>query len=362
MDFHELGKSIAELISLSPSFQGQNIFVDIIINPLAGGLRKRRFVRREYALLTERNVQQRRSREGKSVHTVPFNLYITEYAGHAHRITKMLIAKVRGEERYIRHIIITAGGDGTAIEVCSALVEADEVERDRFILFRLPFGTGNDGLDAESPEEAWELLAGETEERKIGYISVHPKNHPPVYAFNIASIGLDGYVTELANRLKRFVPVSFYSLMVNVAALFYDRSVDSLMMELAVRDSEDGWNNSEEYLLLAFGVTGHRSYGGKKRILPTDENVCVVKPMSLFKKFAIKDKFYTGEHVTFKEAKLFHARQLIITCFGSIPMQCDGEVYRLSPDNFPLVMNVEPPLLSVLCKKESRYSASPQKS
>ncbi len=353
MDFHGLGKSIAELVSTSPSLQGNNFVVDIIINPIAGGLRKRRSVKREYSLLTERNEKRRHSGEGQSIHLFPYTLYITEYAGHAHRITNQLIEKVREEGLQTRNLIITAGGDGTAIEVCSALVEVEEGVRDRFILLRLPFGTGNDGLDAESPDEAWELLSGETEERRIGYITVQPNNHPPVYAFNIASIGLDGYVTELANRLKRFVPVSFYSLMVNVAALFYDRSVESLVMELEVRDHEKQWNSSEEYLLLAFGVTGNRSYGGKKRILPTDANVCVVKPMSLLKKFAIKDKFYTGEHVVFNEAKLFHACRLVIKCFASIPMQCDGEVYRLSPDNFPLTMKIEPPVLSVLSKKES---------
>jgi len=60
----------------------------------------------------------------------------------------------------------------------------------------------------------------------------------PLYSFNIASVGLDAFVADMTNRLKRILPGDSYRFWVDVATLFYDRVYDVIDMELtAWKDS-----------------------------------------------------------------------------------------------------------------------------
>lgn len=76
--------------------------------------------------------------------------------GHAVSITRALVAEAEGSEDF--YLIITAGGDGTSLEVLQTLCQAPEDFRSRCAVLRLPMGTGNDGADAWELEKALELL------------------------------------------------------------------------------------------------------------------------------------------------------------------------------------------------------------
>jgi hypothetical protein len=44
----------------------------------------------------------------------------------------------------------------------------------------------------------------------------------------------------------------------------------------------------QDMLLIAVGVSGHRTYGSNKPILPDDDDVCFVSEMPLLRKLALK--------------------------------------------------------------------------
>jgi diacylglycerol kinase family enzyme len=274
---------------------------------------------------------------------------MTEFAGHGRQIAGELLSDLSGDSTDRRRLIITAGGDGTSLEVCSTLVEADPTLLDRIRVFRLPFGTGNDGADAHTLSDSCEILLGPHGTSKAGAVRVKPRGMQPFYAFNIASIGLDAFVVDLTNRLKNVIPGDFYRHMVDVATVFYEPiyGIRPMRVELA---ADDGTRETleDDYLLFLAGVSGRRTYGGNKRILPGDENVCAVRTANLSRKLEIKGLFYTGEHRSLPEVDLRTARRAVVHYDGKIPLQVDGEAVWLRPENFPLSFEVIDPIIPIL--------------
>jgi diacylglycerol kinase family enzyme len=104
----------------------------------------------------------------------------------------------------------------------------------------------------------------------------------------------------------------------------------------------------EKILLLAMGVTGHRSYGSQKKILPDVRNVCVVRQMPLLRKIALKGLFTTGEHVNSPESTLYSARRVEFSGSHPILAQTDGETVLLQPDDFPATIEITGPVIPVI--------------
>jgi diacylglycerol kinase family enzyme len=346
MRLETYAEAIQELLCFSDTLNQSNLSIDCIINPVSGRLRGKVSFSRELHCISE--LIKEKKAAGSITQHFSFRWYLTEYSGHAGEITRHLIEEEEKEDEHHSRLIITAGGDGTASGVCQNLIASKPEVQEKITVFRLPLGTGNDGLDATTTEQAWKILLHNPKRRKLHHLSITPTGYHPLYSFNIASIGLDGYVTDLANKMKRIIPGSFYSAMVNVAALFYERSVEQKKMHLDAMYRGEQFSREEELLVVAFGVSGYRSYGGKKRILPGEENVLTVAPMNLFRKFVIKNKFYTGEHRELPEACLFSADEITIRYDGDMPFQYDGESLWFSRENFPLLMRREEPVIYVL--------------
>ncbi|MDR2634152.1 MAG: diacylglycerol kinase [Treponema sp.] len=268
----------------------------------------------------------------------------TEGPGHAGRVTRSLIAAVQGEipvssgQQAPLYLIITAGGDGTSREVLTALYALPLQFRSYFVVLRLPMGTGNDGADAWELDKALDLLLYPSRIEMAGALRLTTATGKgPFYAFNILSLGLDAFVTHMTNKMKRFFPGDSYKLWVDIASLLYDRLYRVGPME--IRASDEAGNTfiivRECILLLAMGVSGRRTYGSHKWILPDDRNVCAVKQMSLFRKLRLKGLFTTGKHIDKPEAILFTAHRVAVQ--GSYPLlaQMDGETVLLQPEDFP---------------------------
>jgi diacylglycerol kinase family enzyme len=355
--------------------------ISLIVNPFAGSLRRRSSVKKITRSLEEflEDVPKDSGAEGGEI-----TLHYTEYPGHAKEITKTILSGVKAKEETDsrRTLFISAGGDGTAQEISSVLAEeyrnrstaAKKNSKGTSAVFRMPMGTGNDGLDAASVESALTKLKGEVEIIWEDGLEIFPSNHQHLYSFNIASIGLDGWVVHLSNKMKRFFPGSFYTIMADVAALLYEKIVGVHPWEVLRRKLESGGlltgrddpkkqefadsvaTNSGAgmrgtYLLMAFGVSGYRTYGGNKMILPNANNVCLVKSMGMLKKIAIKNSFYTGDHTELPETVLFQADEIEIRYAGRIPLQYDGEVLWLEEQDFPLTMRRYQELLPILVSK-----------
>jgi diacylglycerol kinase family enzyme len=104
----------------------------------------------------------------------------------------------------------------------------------------------------------------------------------------------------------------------------------------------------ETALLLAVGVSGHRTYGSHKHILPDDRNVCVVRQMPLFRKLALKGLFTTGKHIDKPESILFSAGKVEFRGRERILAQMDGETVPLTPEDFPAAIELTQPVIPVL--------------
>jgi diacylglycerol kinase family enzyme len=360
----------------------------IIINPRAGGFTIRSRWKKHRAML-EASLQKvelvpARPDSGPSLtarqadqggHRGVYGLIPTTGPGHAGTITEALIDEIRsglvsgggGQKKPGKtapfHLIITAGGDGTSREVQEALFFAPALVRSNCVVLRLPMGTGNDGADGAELDRALELLLSPASIHWAGALRLTTAvpGKGPFLAFNILSIGLDAFVTHMTNKMKGRLPGDSYKLWVDIAALLYDKMYRVGPMDLRVFDREGRETLSfrEKILLLAVGESGRRTYGSRKKILPDDRNVCLMRQMPLWRKIALKDLFNSGAHVDKPEARLFNAGRVEFRGEYPILAQMDGETTLLGPEDFPGTIEVIEKVIPVL-KLKSRNFSSPE--
>jgi len=90
------------------------------------------------------------------------------------------------------------------------------------------------------------------------------------------------------------------------------------------------------FVLIAVGPTGHRTYGNGMRILPGNDNVCLVHRLSTVQIMKLKSRMYRGEHVSLPVVETFDSADITIRYNGRLPLQADGEPVWLEPEDFPL--------------------------
>ena len=277
---------------------------------------------------------------------------LTRGQGHVEQIIRDIVSALSVTiQDGTFHLIITAGGDGTSLEVLNVLYEASPELRSNFAVLRLPLGTGNDGADAWELDTALDLLLYPSRiELSRALRLTTATGQGPFYAFNILSIGLDAFVTHMTNRMKGNLPGDSYKLWVDIAALLYDRLYRVGPMTVRGFDNTGNLVQSfqEALLLLAVGVSGHRTYGSHKWILPDERNVCALKQMSLFRKLALKGLFNTGGHIDKPESILFNAHRVEFQGAYPILAQMDGETVVLQPEDFPGVIELSEPVIPLL--------------
>jgi diacylglycerol kinase family enzyme len=383
MRLDEFAVFMADICSHSSVAQGRPLRWTIIANPMAGGFTiSSRWKRHKQALTAAAGRAKARNpfrpesgpsgtaraaSGGKS----ETGLIVTGGPGHAGRIVEALVAEAAGSFAAIAngavaangdttaggaarplYVVVCAGGDGTSLEALSALYAAPEEIRDHFVALRLPLGTGNDGADSWELGEALELLIVPTRIERTAALRLSTANPAKGFflAFNILSVGLDAFVTHMTNKMKGKLPGDSYKLWVDIASLLYDRiyHVGPMDVRAGNASGKTVQNLRETVLLLAMGVSGHRTYGARKYILPDDRNVCLVRQMSLFRKVALKDLFTTGRHVDKKESLLFNANRVEFTGEYPILAQMDGETVRLEPPDFPGVIELTEPVIPIL--------------
>jgi diacylglycerol kinase family enzyme len=288
-----------------------------------------------------------------------FGLIPTVGPGHAGDITRALVEEAektltRGKPR--RYLLITAGGDGTSLEVLEMLYQAKPAVRSRFAVLRLPMGTGNDGADAFELEEALKLLTQPVsieQSRGLKLSTRTGKTWPggnPFLAFNILSVGLDAFVTHMTNKMKGSLPGDSYKLWVDVASLLYDKlyKVGDMEVKGYDRDGHELISFKEQLLLCAMGVSGRRTYGSRKMILPDERNVCAIKQMPLLRKISLKELFTTGGHADKPESILWNASRISVSGEYPVLAQMDGETVLLEVEDFPAEIELTEPVIPVL--------------
>ena len=225
------------------------------------------------------------------------------------------------------------------------------------VVLRLPMGTGNDGADSPSLAKALDLLLSPSHVEFAPAVQLIPAQdgssswrQTSIYAYNILSVGLDAYVTHMTNIMKGKVPGDAYRFWVDMATLSYEKKYKVGNIEVKAFDDKDKKVASfnEKLLLLAMGVTGHRTYGSQQHILPDDRNVCGIKKVSFLGKLALKGKVARGKHIKSKNVIMFNAHRLEFKCEHPILAQMDGETILLQPDDFPAVMTLTSPVIPLL--------------
>jgi diacylglycerol kinase family enzyme len=248
---------------------------------------------------------------------------------------------------------MTAGGDGTSLETAERLLRLPEDQKDRFALLRLPMGTGNDGSEGRDLVTALgRFLVPLRLERRaaVRVIPAEEGGKPPLWAFNIASVGADAYISDKTNRLKSVFPGDSYKFWVNVAAVRYDSVYKVAPMSLDVWDGKGAKLHSsrKERLFVGMGASGYRQYGSNKKILPGPENLFSCANAGLLQKLLIKGNIEAGRHEIVREMEHFFASRIELGYEEDIPLQCDGEVDILARCDFPLVMELVPDLYNVI--------------
>jgi diacylglycerol kinase family enzyme len=373
MSMKFFAESLAEICAHSLAAPGRDLRWVIIANPSAGGFvipsrwRKSRHALEECRAAARSNPPREQCAPAKTAAEfgsafADCGLVPTTGPGSAVEITRALVnetyttlSKAPSSQAPF-YLLITAGGDGTSLEALSVLYQAPASVRANTAVLRLPMGTGNDGADSPQLARALELLIKPSRIELTPAVRLIPasggnaESKGPFLAFNILSVGLDAFVTHMTNKMKGKLPGDFYKLWVDIAALLYDRLYTVGPLNVRALDKQGGEVCSlhEKILLLAVGISGHRTYGSQKKILPDDRNVCALRQMPLLRKLALKGLFATGTHADKPEAILFNARRVEFSGEYPILAQMDGEAVLLQKEDFPAVMELTEPVIPVL--------------
>ncbi len=348
---------ISELTKFSQSLETAPLIVDVIANPHAGFFKRQATVQKLIQELESRLSELRRRfpRRTVEINTVHF----TEYPGHARLITEQILDREEKASSGIEHLLIGCGGDGTANEICTALVDAGGSLLERLKLLRLPLGTGNDVADAPTFSQAYDLILGSQRTMRTGALRVTTGRDAPLFSFNVASIGLDAYIADLTNRFKRAIPGDAYKFLADFGALFFDQKVKPGPMRIRLHNA-GAERTIEGFVpsMVVVGISGCRTYGGHMSVLPGRENVCLIAWMSVLKKIRSKKLFFRGLHGELPEVSFHSADRVDVEYEGTrsartpyhgrMPLQLDGELTWLSSADFPISFQVLPPRIKVL--------------
>jgi diacylglycerol kinase family enzyme len=326
----------------------------IIYNPVAGGFFIKSKWESHVRTLEKCQKKARENPKRQIYKNVIMNL--TEGRGSAAEMTKTFLERAE-KDPIPFYLIISAGGDGTHREVMDVLFTASAPVRRSVAVLRLPLGTGNDGADSPDLGEVLDLLLNPSHVEfapavqlitaKDGSSSWKKQD---IFAFNILSVGLDAYVTNMTNVMKGKTPGNAYKFWVDMATLSYERKykVDYFDVKAFDDKNNETFSFKEKLLLLAMGVSGNRTYGSQQRILPDERNVCGIKQIPFLSKLTMKGQIAKGKHVKNKDAILFNAHHLELTGRHPILAQMDGETILLQPDDFPAVMSLTAPVIPLL--------------
>lgn len=377
----DIEKCITAYISKNLLWADKTLEIFYIINPTAGCFNKKS-KSEHYKKIFVESLEKIESKKSV-VKEMTVNKYVTDYAGHAKEIANEIVDRIIQEnDSEKEYMIVTAGGDGTSLEVQTRLfILAQESEikekkiKNQITILRLPLGTGNDGTDGHKIEETIDLLSGDLRFENATAVKVYPeknvtkeqilstgydpkkynKDDPqyPWYAFNIVSVGLDAFVVYMTNTMKQKVPGNFYQICVPLSGFVYDRKpFESGLAKMEFFDGDGKLVYEEEnpITIFVFGASGHRYYGGGHYILPTDDNVCHAPKITLGQLIKVNPQFIDGSFVGGGIAYLHSAKKVRFSYDKLLLLQCDGEVAFLCKDHFPLIFEVTEPTLRTIQK------------
>ena len=376
----DIAECISSLVARNKLWSKKRVYLYFIANKTAGCFTNSAKSERLKKYLS--SVQKEALHQPECADSISYKIFSTEYAGHAKDLTQSVVAQlIASDEADTENIIVTAGGDGTSLEVQTALFKEamqgpkhHDAITNHITILRLPLGTGNDGTDGHKIEETIELLRGGLVFANERAVRIYPEKEPseadilasadgknpakygdpdflpPWYAFNIASLGLDAYVVHMTNTVKKKLPGNFYHLCVPLSGFTYDKvfPLGTAKIEMFGKDNVKTDEINMPFTLMAFGASGYRVYGGGHKVLPDENNFCLAPKISLWNLIKENHRFVDGSFKGTPIASLHTVEKVRLSYDKSILMQCDGETVMLSPAHFPLIIELTDPCLRVL--------------
>lgn len=278
-----------------------------IVNPKAGGAAARR--------------RRRRLLHALATSGLDCEIKLTEHRRHAHDLARAA-ADAGGA-------VIAVGGDGTAHEVASGIIESGSGAP--FAV--LPSGTGNDFAKMlvlpHSPEQTADLLSeGRVERVDYGIIEWNgPDGHGRATFINIGGTGFDAKVAAAAPAFKYLSGTPRYIASVLRALVDWRAPHASVTLEADgnVVHSFDG------PLFLALAGNGKCSGGGfyltpDASIVDGQLDGCVIRDAPIRRILTLIPSALTGKHVGQPEVALHKMDRMIVRTSEPLPVQADGEV------------------------------------
>ncbi len=259
-------------------------------------------------------LEELKSHEGK----LDFEVYTTKGVKDATRYVDEYCNNYKDDVTFY-----ACGGDGTINEIVSGMIGHDNA-----VLACYPCGSGNDFVKVYGGKEKFlkldNLLNGK--ETKIDVMKVND-----MYAVNVTNFGFDATVCDVANKVRRKKIIGgkrSYTTGIIVAILKARRNKCKVVADDVVL--------SENKILLSTVANG-KYVGGAYYCAPKSINddglleVCVVKPISLFKFISIIGPYKKGQHLDNPKYQKFikycQAKKVVIDAPEGFKICLDGEIY-----------------------------------
>jgi diacylglycerol kinase (ATP) len=222
--------------------------------------------------------------------------------------------------------VVAMGGDGTATEVASGLVQAAEAGCET-VLGLIPAGSGNDyaygvGIPTNPEKSCRRLLEGHV--RSVDMIQVVADGQTRLFN-NTGGIGLDADVLLETRQMKRLRGFLLY-----LAALFRVLASDS-KWPYPVSITLDGQPLPHRAVTLVSVCNGPRVGGGfylTPEALPDDGlfDVIVADQMGRLRLASFIVRVMRGTHVGARPVTILRGRHLLVEGGRDLPGHIDGEV------------------------------------
>lgn len=279
--------------------------IDVIINPVAGNGRARRIGEKIVEALHKRSVACR--------------AFFTEFAGHATQLAREAVTRNTDT-------VLAVGGDGTAYEVASGLVQS------RTALGIIPAGTGNDFIKSIGvPKDPMAALS-------------HILDHAPRLTdmgrmndqlfLNVCGTGFDVSVLEYAMKAKKLVRGLLPYLYGVIRTIFHFKPV---LMHIDI-DGQTLLDGS----FLQCSVANGRYIGGGIPISPTSKvddgllDVVVLRAIPNWKMFFYLPGLLMGRVHSFAITSHYRCTQVAINAPG-MHLNVDGEILPIGQVRFSVV-------------------------
>jgi diacylglycerol kinase (ATP) len=248
----------------------------------------------------------------------------------------------------VADVVLVFGGDGTVHRHLGQLVRLG------LPVLVVPAGSGNDfarslGLRrVRDSLAAWRKFCGRSDGRAenvhaidLGVIAPlesaggAPAPHTSRYFCCVAGVGLDGEISQRANRLPRWLR-GHGGYLLSVPRTILTFAPLPIKVSTAAEDGANWTTRSDQPTILA-AFANAPVYGGGMKIAPRAKmddgllDLCIVGSVDPFKLFCMFPTVYAGRHLSIREVSYFQSSRVRVETEYPLDVYADGEYVCRTP-------------------------------